>query len=311
MPGDAKSEVSVILPLYNRENSIRASISSVLAQTFQDWELIIVDDCSTDNSFNVASSFKDPRIRVVKSEKNEGAASARNLGIRKAKGIYISFLDSDDAYEPRFLEESVKKLESSSPHIGICWTGYNLLRHVNGQTKQHQYMWKPSKGRPAYFSFLSDLRVGTNSGITIKREVFDQVGIFDESLPAAEDTDLFLRISQQFSFEYVDDYLININQTGTDRLSKRFDKIAQAYNIIISKHLAEIEKHKTLRLKYFYKSMWLNYHLGMRDAARNYFRKVLADNLLHVQGWLIFLLFEIMGKKLGTKIHIRLSTATK
>ena len=155
------------------------------------------------------------------------------------------------------------------------------------------------------------MRIGTNSGITIRKEALEQIGLFDESLPAAEDTDLFLRLTQCFDYTYVPQHLIHIHQTEGDRLSKRFDKIARAYNIIIPKHSLEIEKHRNLRLKYYYKATWLNYHLGDRKLARSYFKKLLRDGYFNLPVWIIFGLFEIFGKNIGTKIHTRFSGLTK
>src|SRR5688572_14520651 len=88
--------VSVIIPLYNREQLVKRAVESVVAQTFKNWHLVIIDDCSTDNSFQVASSFEDPRISVIKTKKNSGAAHARNFGIKEVLSKYVAFLDSDD-----------------------------------------------------------------------------------------------------------------------------------------------------------------------------------------------------------------------
>jgi glycosyltransferase involved in cell wall biosynthesis len=303
--------ISVIIPVYNRENSIAKAVKSVLSQTVNDWELIIIDDCSTDNTYSVISSYNDPRVKIFKLEKNSGAAAARNFGIQQSRGEYISFLDSDDEYEPEFIEQSNKKFQSVSKQVGLIWTGVRYFRQTSAKLFKTEMMWQPAKTDKPYFSFLSDLRIGTNSGITIRRTVFDKAGMFDETLPAAEDTDLFLRIVKCFSFDYISSCLINIHQIENDRLSKRFDKIARAYNVIIPKHLTEIEKHKTLRLKYFYKGMWLNYHLNNKPLARKYFLRIMNDQFYYIKAWIIFLLFEMFGNSLGVKIHISISGMDK
>jgi glycosyltransferase involved in cell wall biosynthesis len=302
--------VSIITPFYNRERQLSNCIKSVLAQTHQDFEFLLVDDCSTDNSSNVVRSFSDDRIRLLKMPVNSGAAAARNVGITASTGSVISFLDSDDAYEPNFLEQSVQKIQTSSPDVGLIWTGLRYIRNESNSDKVSEAMWKPETSDP-YRLFLSNLRIGTNSGISIRKEVFNQVGLFDETLPAAEDTDLFLRIAQKYNVSYVDKILINIYQHGSDRLSKRFDKIARAYNIIVPKHLQAIQKERALRLKFAYKCMWLNYHLGENELARKNFKHVLRDNFFSPGAWFIFFLFEILGRKLGSQIHTRLSMLSR
>ncbi len=301
------SILSVVIPVYNREGKIKHAVESVMNQTCDNWELIIVDDCSTDRSFDVISSLDDSRIRVFQMSKNSGAAAARNFGIQQCRGIYISFLDSDDAYENDFVDLTLAKWKTVDDTIGLLWTGCVYHRSKLGKIMDIPALWQPGMDKNPYYTFLKDLKIGTNTGISIKRSVFDKVGLFDDQLPAAEDTDLFLRIAQHYSFDYVPNYLIHINQTEGDRLSLRFDKIAIAYNKILPKHINEIQQHKRLRLKFFYKLMWLNYHLGNRSLARKYFGLVLADRVMHRNAWFIFSLFELLGTKAGARIHIKLS----
>jgi glycosyltransferase involved in cell wall biosynthesis len=295
--------VSIVMPVYNREKYVGRAIQSVLNQTFTNWELIVVDDCSTDGTCRVASSFTDSRISIITMPDNRGAAAARNVAIRKSRGLLISFLDSDDAYLPKFIERTVSKFNIVSQNIGIVWTGVRYIRGAGNNKHILESMWRPAKNHEPYFLFLSDLRIGTNSGITIRKQTFDRIGLFDETLPAAEDTDLFLRISQHYRYDFIDECLIEIHQTEADRLSKRFDKIAQAYELILPKHIKTISLHKSLRLKFFYKMLWLSYHSGRSQQARNYFRKLLKDGVVNAKGWFVFLLFEVLGKKIGASVH--------
>lgn len=307
MQTESENLVSIVMPVYNREKQLANAIRSVVAQTYENWELIIVDDCSLDKSLTVASSFQDARVKVFSMEKNSGAAVARNLGIKNASGSFISFLDSDDTYESDFLKYSVAKLSGSPAEVGFIWTGCFFHRGATGHEVVTKTLWKPVIKESAYLCFLHELRIGIGQGITIRRSVFDTVGLFDETLPAAEDTDYFLRMTQQYSFDYVPECLIHINQGGADRLSKKFDKIALAYNQIVPKHLSVINNRITLRQKYFYKLMWLNYHLGERKLARMYFKKVLADRFTNMKAWYIFFLFELLGKRIASKFHILFS----
>ena len=118
--------VSIIMPSYNTANYISESIQSVLSQTYTDWELIIVDDCSSDNTDDVLTQYlEDGRIRYLKNEKNSGAAVSRNMALREAKGRWIAFLDSDDLWMPRKLEKQIKFMDEHDYHFS--YTNYSEI----------------------------------------------------------------------------------------------------------------------------------------------------------------------------------------
>lgn len=144
--------VSIITPSYNCAKFIGETINSVLAQTYQNWEMLIVDDCSTDNSEEVIKSFGDPRIKYLKNEKNSGAAISRNYALREAKGRWIAFLDSDDLWMPEKLERQIAFMEEGGYHFSctkrtICEedgtpTGiYVSSPKVITKFKMHNYCW--------------------------------------------------------------------------------------------------------------------------------------------------------------------------
>ncbi len=118
--------ISVVMPLYNAERFLEKSVESVLNQTFKDFELIIIDDCSSDSSLKVAENLADSnnRIRIIKNPKNKGVAETRNNGIREAKGKYIALLDSDDIWEKTKLEKQIKLLEKEEAQISYCSYGF-------------------------------------------------------------------------------------------------------------------------------------------------------------------------------------------
>lgn len=144
--------VSVIMPSYNTAQYIRESVNSVIAQTYKSWELIIVDDCSTDNTDEVISSIEDSRICYLKNEKNSGAAVSRNRALREAKGKWIAFLDSDDLWYPEKLEKQIRFMEENNYHFsytnyieiddkslpnGVEVTGPKKI----GKTGMYNYCW--------------------------------------------------------------------------------------------------------------------------------------------------------------------------
>lgn len=120
--------VSIIMPSYNTAKYISESIKSIQAQTYSNWELIIVDDCSTDNTIEVICSFEDPRIKLLQNEKNAGAAISRNYALREAKGKWVAFLDSDDTWAPEKLEKQIKFMEDND--YSFTFTDYRIC--LNG-----------------------------------------------------------------------------------------------------------------------------------------------------------------------------------
>jgi glycosyltransferase involved in cell wall biosynthesis len=117
--------VSIIMPNYNSEKYVESTIKSVLAQTYQNWELLFVDDCSTDKSLEIAKSFNDDRIRIFSMKKNGGAALARNKAIDEAKGRWIAFLDSDDLWEPEKLQKQIKHMQAND--LSFTFTDYQVI----------------------------------------------------------------------------------------------------------------------------------------------------------------------------------------
>lgn len=296
--------ISVIMPVYNRAQTIELAINSVLQQTNPDFELIIVDDCSTDNTVEVISSIKDPRIFYFQLKKNFGAASARNYGIKKSRGSIISFLDSDDYFEPDFLKISYETLQGTPPKVGFMWTG---VRYHKG-SKLQENSWVPTLRKNTYLTFLYNLRIGTGAGICIKKEVFEMCGYFNENLPAAEDTEFFLRISQEFDYVFTREILINVVKDSSDRMSRNFVKVAEAYNLFIDSHLSEIEKDEELKVKFYYKLMWLNYQLNNNKKSREYLKKMPKSNLRFLlKAYFLFGIYETFTVNIAKKIHSRIS----
>ena len=129
--------VSVIIPCYNSERYIVQSIESVIMQTFQQWEMIIVDDCSTDNSADIIKKYeaKDFRIRYLKTNEPSGSPSIpRNIGIREARGRYIAFLDSDDIWLPKKLEEQLKFIDQ--PNVAMVFSNFEKVDQAGRRTKR-------------------------------------------------------------------------------------------------------------------------------------------------------------------------------
>lgn len=295
---------SVIMPVYNREKSVLKSINSVLNQSFKEFELILIDDCSTDNSYTILSNLKDKRIKLFRLDKNSGPGIARNAGIAKSQGKFISFLDSDDQFEPEFLQNTFDKFSATSDNIGFCWSG--IRYHLGENCKE--YIWNPKIIKDSYHTFLDSIYIGTSAGVTVKREVFDAYGGFNENLLAAEDTEFFLRITKKYDFLVIEKILVNIFKGGGDRLSKNFRKIALAYNQFMQDHLSEIDKSNYLKNKYYYKMMWLNFHIPQKEKAIFYRNQIKGRSLKEkFKIAFVFNLYNYLPLSLASKIHQKFS----
>ena len=186
--------VSVIIPAYNRADVLPRAIASVLNQTFTDYEIIVVDDASTDNTRSVAENANGP-LRVISHELNRGAAAARNTGIRAAGEAYLAFLDSDDEWMPEKLARQIGLLEGLGTSYDACCSG-RILKHPG-----LRYSWErhlPAEEHWTRYLLINGCDLSPGSTLVARRRVFEHTGLFDENLPRYEDWDWLLR--------YVADY---------------------------------------------------------------------------------------------------------
>jgi len=207
-------EVSVIIPTYNRREFVREAIASVLAQTYRDFELLVVDDGSNDDTAAVMQEFDNVRYIC---QPNRGVSAARNRGVALSNGELLAFLDSDDLWQPRKLECQVAFF-AARPLTRICQTEEIWLRHgvrVNPRNKHR-------KASGDIFVRSLELCLVSPSAAMLRRELFEQVGGFDESLPACEDYDLWLRIAVTEPIHLIETPLVIKRGGHVDQLSQRF-----------------------------------------------------------------------------------------
>ena len=210
--GNNNIKVSIIIPTYNRGWTIKEAVDSVLAQDFIDFELIVVDDGSTDNTSEILHSYRED-ITVLR-QNNKGVSAARNRGLSEASGRFIAFLDSDDLWLPQKLSRQVDFF-NSNPDALICQTEEIWIRNnvrVNPK-KRHK---KPSG---MIFEPSLALCLVSPSAVMIRRSLFEKIGGFDETLPACEDYDLWLRISCRHPVFLIDTPLIIKRGGHSDQLS--------------------------------------------------------------------------------------------
>ncbi|MFP5221217.1 MAG: glycosyltransferase family 2 protein [Acidobacteriota bacterium] len=200
--------VSIIMPVYNTEKYLAGAIRSALAQTFEDFELLVVDDESPGNPEVIVAGFDDPRIRFVRHQ-NGGPAFTRNQGVRLSRGQYVAFLDSDDEWAPEKLARQVALLESR-PDVGVVYSQRDTIDESGRLTRGF---------RPKLHEgfILNELYVDNficMSSVILRREVFDQCGYIDESLRMSEDFDFWLRVACKYAFAVVQDPLVRYRTHG-------------------------------------------------------------------------------------------------
>lgn len=215
-------KISVIIPAYNASSTINSTIQSVLLQSFSDFELIVIDDGSTDMTAEIVRDIKDSRIKLF-SDRNCGLSVARNRGIEQAVGEYLAFLDADDLWTEDKLEKQLMVLEAN-PKAGVAysWTSYideedNLLYNCYPTSFQGNVL-----GKLLLTNFLHN---GSNP--LIRSSAVQSVGKFDPELKSGEDWDYYLRLAASYSFVVVPEYQILYRKTSTN-MSSNVDRIRQS-----------------------------------------------------------------------------------
>lgn len=198
--------VSVIMPNFNNGKFIREAIDSVLKQTYRPFELLVIDDCSTDDSVHVVQNAMEESnvVQLLKTSRRAGSAAAKNLGIRYAKGKAIAFLDSDDVYHPRKLELQVKALLNAGMKSIVYHDWYRI--DEKGNILPEGKVKRPRKNGFIFVDALT-MAYGVCTMFLIPREFIDGVGYFDETLLWAEDLDFTLKLAEKFEFIYIDEKL--------------------------------------------------------------------------------------------------------
>ena len=215
------TEVSVIIPTYNREKFISECVQSVLAQTLPAREIIIVDDGSTDATYNILRDLGFNSLSTKKTvlryffQQNRGVSSARNLGIKEARGEYIALLDSDDLWLKSKLDRQVSAFQNDTQSSRLCHTDEIWIR--NG-VRVNQHKKHKKHGGNVFQSCLKLCCISPSSAM-MHRSVFEDFGFFDEDLPACEDYDFWLRYSAKEDVNFIDEPLIIKKGGHSDQLS--------------------------------------------------------------------------------------------
>lgn len=258
--------VSVIVPSYNRADFLPRAIKSILSQTFRDFEVIVVDDCSTDNTQEVARSFNDERIRYIKHDRNKGAGAARNTGIKDAKAPYVAFLDSDDEWLPEKLEEQINRIRTLPDEIGVVYCDRTVIVEKTGRIIKTSI---PKAKGNAHAVILRYCALASCSTL-IRKNCFEKVGFFDETLPCLEDWEMWMRVSKHYEFDLIPKVLAKSYIHG-DQLTTELKGKIQARETILRKHYNDLAEHSSILADHLNRLGILHSAAGNLETARGYF----------------------------------------
>lgn len=279
--------ISVILPTYNCANFLPHSIQSILSQTYNSYEIIVVDDGSTDNTKEVLNPFMQ-RINYIKLEQNKGLPAARNIGIKSAQGKYIAFIDADDIWLPEKLQTDIEYLETYpeismvySKHINIGENG----RPIDGDTRKRL----PSGN--IFIQLFSEQNFIITSSVVVKKDVFETTGLLDEQLFNCQDWDMWLRIAFYFKAAGINKTLVKYRH-NPHSLSKNRNNVLKYQKAIIDKTYNNFKgKENGINGKLYKKRLALHYakvgryylRIGDKSMAKENFRLSLKYNPLNLR----------------------------
>lgn len=239
-------KISIIIPTYNRESVVSHTLDSIINQTFQEWECIVVDDYSTDSTYPVLLEYgkRDTRFIILKNERKKGACGARNTGLHHATSDLVQFFDSDDEMKPELLSELYNNL-SDDVDVVTCWT--NVVDIDTGKViKKFECI---TEGNIHSDLMSEKTYVDTNCAL-IRKKVVESIGGWSEDCPSYQEWDFHLRLSKVARYKTHRKHLINYNVGGADTISKSLPKYVAGRLYILNKYKSEfVCKHIISYLK--------------------------------------------------------------
>jgi glycosyltransferase involved in cell wall biosynthesis len=292
--------VSVIIPTYRRPYLLGPAIQSVLNQTFQDFEIVIVDDNSGDDTEQVVSSFRDPRIRYIAHRTNWRVGAARNTGVLNSSAPLVAFLDDDDEWFPDKLRRQVALLDSSARVTGVVYTSFVMVERASGRLIR---TIRPVHRGHILHELCRRNCVGTASTVLLRRECFHEVGLFDETIEFGEEYDMWIRVARRYDFEFLPDPMVRYNM-HLPRLSTSYQTMINGFERQISKHgsfFATSPKHFSRR---FILLGSLYCYQGDSSRARAAFRRA-----VRIWPWVAkhygYLGLSVFGAKVFSRVRPR------
>jgi len=264
--------VSLIIPTCNRRKLLKRAINSVLKQTLSDWELIVVDDASRQSPKKTVKSFKDKRIKFISHKKNQGSSATKNSGLKIAQGKFIAILEDDDKWYRQKLEKQINLFKQLPSDVGLVYSGYRVI--LNNKFIINKKI--PSLKGNLFKKLLKRNKIGNPTPL-VRKECFQKVGLFDQSLPACRDWEMWLRISRHYRFDFLPDILAEYHIHGK-QVSVNLKKRITAHKKIIKKYFKDFRQYPAI-LSYHYHQLGEFYSLISNfKAGQKYFCKSIKQN---------------------------------
>jgi glycosyltransferase involved in cell wall biosynthesis len=233
--GSSDPNVAVVIPTYNRNSKLQRAVDSVLRQTYENWELYVVNDAPENSIQDVIPD--DDRIECIQHDENKGAPAARNTGIRMSKAPYIAFLDDDDAWKPEKLERQVNAFRELSQNYGLVYTGRDVVKNDTVVKIHH-----PDTTGEVFDELLAGNFIPSETPV-VRRECIERIGGFDTELESSQDFDLWLRIARYYKVSAVPDSLAIAYQGHEDRISKNMRRKYSGKMRFINKYREDLEEN--------------------------------------------------------------------
>jgi len=265
-------KISVVIPAYQAAATIKDAISSVLAQTFTDYEILVVDDGSRDGTSSLVASFRDDRVRLLAYSTNKGAAAARNTGIQAARAELIAFLDADDLWLPEKLARQVDLMDGH-PEYGGCVTGF---RYETEEGISLEITRKPASW---IREFSKGCAVAPGTTLMVRHMCYDSVGYYDEAMPRHEDFDWLLRFVQKYDLGVVELPLATVRRSG----QPSGEAIGAGNEILVKRHRDLFYRLGRFRGSQAVGKRWLEtsihyFMVGNRRMGFSYFLRAIREN---------------------------------
>ncbi|RJO60425.1 glycosyltransferase family 2 protein [candidate division WS5 bacterium] len=235
---------TVIIPTFNRPDYLKEAVQSVLNQTFDKFEVIVVDDHSLTHTKKVVDAFQDNRILYILNDRSRGPGGARNSGMLKARGQWIAFLDDDDTWLPEKLELLYEKIQEADPETGLIYTGYASYDFSN---KKEISYYVPQKKGWIQNELLYNNYIGSTSVVSVRADIPGVVGYMDEQLYKFEDGEFYIRIAGLFKIDFINKTLTYYRKFNENKLSLNYENTLNAYKLYLDKHKILINSSPRLR----------------------------------------------------------------
>lgn len=295
---------SIITATYKRPKLLERAIRSVIAQTFCNYEHIIIDDANEAVTENLVRDFKDPRIVFLKHKKQQGAGASYNTGIKFSRGKFIIVLGDDDELFPPFLEKMQEQFSNGNENIDFIWTGIVRVKdmHLGGEEALMTQTW-PARFKNKEKGLAAATSIGNGFGLCVKRECIEAIGLYDENLKFGQDTEFLFRLAKKFEFRTIPEVLVKIhNNNNYHQLTNSQNNIVRLklYKKILWNHKDFLALHPWVYCIHYQRVVDLSYKLGLRIKGRKALMSIIEKKPLKLINYADLLFYELVGKNTMT-----------